>query len=82
MKPEFAPHTASNQTESWSRNETARVEMLALFPDEIGYSHGQIATSLVPSPFSNVNQTTLQHRLQHEHYSITLKAASQITVQE
>ena len=48
--------------------------MLALFQNEVGYSHGQIATSLMPNPFSNVNQTTLQHCLQHEHYSITLKA--------
>ena len=46
--------------------------MLALFQNEIGYSLGQIATSLVPSPFSNVSQTTLQHCLRHEHYSITL----------
>ena len=28
----------------------------------------------MPSPFSNVDQTKLQHCLQHEHYSITLKA--------
>ena len=74
MKPKFAPHTESNQTESGSRNEAAKVEMLALFQNEIGYSCGQIATSLMPSPSSNVNQTTLQHCLQHEHYSITLKA--------
>ena len=60
------------KTASGSRNDAARVEMLALFQNEIGYSLGQIATSLVPSPFSNVNQTTLQHCLQHEHYSITL----------
>ena len=62
------------KTASGSKNEAARVEMLALFQNEIGYSHGQIATSRVPSPFSNVNQTTLQHCLPHEHYSITLKA--------
>ena len=30
--------------------------MVTLFQNEIGYSHGQIATSLVPSLFSNVNQ--------------------------
>ena len=43
--------------------------------NKIGYSpHGQIETSLMPSPFSNVNRTTLQHCLRHEHYSITLKA--------
>ena len=62
------------KTASGSKNEAARVEMLALFQNEIGYSHGQIAASLMPSPFSNVNQTTLQHCLRHEHYSITLKA--------
>ena len=60
------------KTASGSRNDAARVEMLALFQNEIGYSLGQIATSLVPSPFSNVNQTTLQHCLRHEHYSIIL----------
>ena len=49
------------KTASGSRNEATRVEMLALFQNEIGYSLGQIATSCVPSPFSNVNQTTLQH---------------------
>ena len=44
--------------------------MLALFQNEIGYSHGQIATSCVPSPFSNVNQTTLQHCLPHYEENI------------
>ena len=58
------------KTASGSRNEAARVEMLALFQNEIGYSHGQIATSCVPSPFSNVNQTTLQHCLPHYEENI------------
>ena len=31
MKPQFASHTASNRTESGSRNEAARIGMLALF---------------------------------------------------
>ena len=60
-------HTASNQTERGSTNEAARVEMLTLFQNEVGYSHDQIASSLMPSFFSNVNQTTLQHCLRHEH---------------
>ena len=72
MKPRFASPLQAIKTESGSSKEAAKVEMLALFQNEIGYSHGQIATSLVPSPFSNVNQTTLQHCLRHEHYSITL----------
>ena len=58
------------KTASGSRNKAARVEMLALFQNEIGYSHGQIATSCVPSPFSNVNQTTLQHCLPHYEENI------------
>ena len=58
------------KTASGSRNEAARVEMLALFQNEIGYSHGQIATSCVPSPFSNVNQTALQHCLPHYEENI------------
>ena len=58
------------KTANGSRNEAARVEMLALFQNEIGYSHGQIATSCVPSPFSNVNQTTLQHCLPHYEENI------------
>ena len=41
MKPSFAPHSASNQTESWgggggggeSGNEAVRVEMLDLYHD-------------------------------------------------
>ena len=33
------------------RNESARIGMLALFQDQqVSYSHGQIATSLVPRP--------------------------------
>ena len=35
---------------SGSRNEAARVGMLALFKNKVGYSHGQTATSLVPRP--------------------------------
>ena len=50
----------------------ARVGMLALFQNKVGYSHGQIATSLMPRPLTHVNQTRLQHCLLHE--SITLKA--------
>ena len=38
------------KTESGSMNKAARVGMLALFQNEVGYSHGQIATSLVPRP--------------------------------
>ena len=68
------------KTASESRNDAARVEMLALFQNEIGYSLGQIATSLVPSPFSNVNQTTLQHCLRHEHYSITHRQQKVLTI--
>ena len=35
---------------SGSRNEAARVGMLALFQNNVGYPHNQIATSLVPRP--------------------------------
>ena len=35
---------------SGSRNKAARVGMLALFQNEVVYSYGQIATSLVPRP--------------------------------
>ena len=38
------------KTRSGSRNEAARVGILALFQNEIGYSHGQIAPSLMPRP--------------------------------
>ena len=38
------------KTGSGSRNEAARVGMLALLQNEVGYSHGQIATSLMPRP--------------------------------
>ena len=38
------------QAGSGSRNEAARVGMLALFQNKVCYSHGQIATSLVSCP--------------------------------
>ena len=38
------------KTESGSMDKAARVGMLALFQNKVGYSHGQIATSLVPRP--------------------------------
>ena len=39
------------KTGSGSRNKAARVGMLVLFKNEVGYnSHGQIATSLMPRP--------------------------------
>ena len=59
------------KTESGSRNEAARVGMLALFQNKVGYSmvRLQLAQTL-----SNVNQTRLQHCLRHEHYLITLGA--------
>ena len=37
------------KTGSRSRNEAARVGMLALFQNEVGYSRCQIATSLMPT---------------------------------
>ena len=38
------------KTGSGSRNKAARVGMLALFQNEVRYSHGQIATSIVSCP--------------------------------
>ena len=38
------------KTESGSMDKAGRVGMLALFQNEVGYSHGQIVTSLVPRP--------------------------------
>ena len=38
------------KTGSESRNKAARVGRVALFRNKVGYSHGQIATSLVPRP--------------------------------
>ena len=40
----------ASKTGSGSTNEAARVQMLALFQNEVGYSHGQIATSLMARP--------------------------------
>ena len=59
------------KTGSGSRNEAARVGMLALFQ----YANCQIETSIVScQTLSHVNQTRLEDCLRREHYSITLES--------